>query len=81
MFGRGTTCFHISENDGKEDKDLIIGQGVIEWNMFIKAFPRHYKGVLLAETYPRNASGDERTFLSEAHERLSDLGNQINKSR
>ncbi|UCE52564.1 MAG: hypothetical protein JSV31_25445 [Desulfobacterales bacterium] len=76
MFRKRQHVF-TSDNDGKEDKDLTIGQGIIDWNMFVKPFPRHHKGVLLAETYPKNESVDERAFLSEAHERLSDLGNQL----
>jgi sugar phosphate isomerase/epimerase len=76
-----TACFHISDNDGQEDRHWIVGQGIINWKRFIKAFPRQYDGVLSAEVYPKSESIDERAFLSEAYKSLSELGNQISRSR
>jgi sugar phosphate isomerase/epimerase len=75
------SCFHISDNDGREDKHWIIGEGTIDWDGFVGAFPREYDGVLSIEVVPKNEETEERAFLSNAFRKLRKLGQKINMSR
>ena len=81
VFGDRILCFHLSDNDGREDKHWNIGTGTIDWNKFIKAFPKTYHGILSAETVPKDGSISEEVFLDDAYRRLKDLGHRIHISR
>jgi sugar phosphate isomerase/epimerase len=80
IFGDRVMCFHLSDNDGQEDKHWNIGKGIIDWNKFIKAFPHTYHGILSAETVPKGELISEKEFLEDAYGRLKDLGDRIHMS-
>jgi sugar phosphate isomerase/epimerase len=81
VFGDRILCFHLSDNDGQEDRHWNIGKGTIDWDKFIEAFPKTYHGILSAETVPKDESISEEKFLLDAYTRLIDLGQRICKSR
>ncbi len=74
------SCFHISDNDGMEDKHWNIGEGIIDWDGFAEAFPRGYNGVLSVEVLQKGREVDERAFLSKAFDRLWELDQKIHMS-
>jgi sugar phosphate isomerase/epimerase len=71
------SCFHISDNDGLEDRHSNIGEGVIDWDGFAEAFPGEYSGALSVEVLPRDTDTDESAFLSRALNRLAGLARKI----
>jgi sugar phosphate isomerase/epimerase len=71
-------CLHISDNDGIEDKHWKIGQGKVDWDRFVEAFPRHsYDGTLSLEVYPWDSNEREEEHLSKAYRGLSTLRERI----
>jgi sugar phosphate isomerase/epimerase len=76
-FGDRVMCFHLSDNDGHEDKHWNIGKGIIDWNRFITAFPREYHGILSAVTVPKEKNISEKEFIEDAYRRSKDLGHRI----
>ena len=71
-------CFHISDNDGKDDTHWQIGNGRVNWNAFIKKFPADYKGIISLEVYPKTNEESEKAFLNEAFGTLVNLESRLN---
>ena len=75
--GDRISCFHISDNDGLEDRHWNIGEGVIDWDGFAEAFPEAYSGALSVEVLPKDTDTDESAFLAGAFDRLLGLAEKI----
>jgi sugar phosphate isomerase/epimerase len=75
------SCFHISDNDGLEDRHWNIGQGTIDWDGFAEAFPKEYEGTLSVEVLPKDSEIEESKFLSNAFDGLAELGRKIAMAR
>jgi len=73
-------CLHLSDNDGKEDSHWCVGDGVIDWEAFIDAFPKStYKGIFSFEVYPENPDIPEDLFLQKAYESANRLLEKIGR--
>jgi sugar phosphate isomerase/epimerase len=73
--------FHISDNDGEEDRHWNIGKGTIDWDGFAHRFPQNYEGNLSLEVLPKDESDDEEKFLKNAYLVLEKLDKRITMSR
>jgi sugar phosphate isomerase/epimerase len=71
-------CFHISDNDGIEDKHWNIGKGIINWNRFVNKFPLDYDGIISLEVCPQNSNECEDQFLEEAYKSIESIRRQVN---
>lgn len=74
-------CFHISDNDGLEDKHWPVGAGVIDWQSFVSNFPLDYKGIISLEVYPRDTVISEENFLNEAYESIKSIEMKISSRK
>jgi sugar phosphate isomerase/epimerase len=69
---------HISDTSGTNDGHLPFGEGKIDWDVFIKAFPRKsYRGTLLAEIVKPDDKTAAEDFLKTASERLAALAKRL----
>jgi len=71
-------CFHISDNDGIEDKHWNIGMGIIKWEKFIEKFPLNYEGIMSLEVFPKYTDELEDHFLKKAYESIESIQLRIN---
>ena len=71
-------CFHISDNDGQDDKHRIMREGVIDWKKFQSKFPVEYTGIVSAEVYPESDEINEIKFLKSAYTELTDIIRGLN---
>ncbi len=68
---------HISDNDGLNDRHWIIGKGKLNWDVFIKSFPKSsYGGVLSCEVLPQDTDPIEE-FVKAAYDRMNLLSHQL----
>lgn len=56
-------CFHISDNDGVDDRHWKIGKGNINWVDFFSLIPHNYTGNLSLEVIQDNPLEEEEHFL------------------
>jgi Xylose isomerase-like TIM barrel. len=72
-WGDKLLCTHISDNDGKEDRHFLPAKGVINWDEYVKIFPKNYNGILSLEicaTKDEVNSIKPEDFLKIARERI-----------
>jgi len=64
---------HIDDNDGREDRHWLPGEGNIDWNQIIKGLRRaNYQGVFMMEIQERTDPDElARRSLRKAREMLS----------
>ena len=74
-------CFHISDNDGIDDKHWNIGKGVINWEAFIDKFPLNYKDTISLEVTPQFNDELEDHFLQEAYKSIDNIEIKINNRK
>lgn len=73
-------CLHISDNDGVEDRHWMTGQGVIDWESFVRNLPTDCECQTLSlEVCPRDKSQDEKEFLEEAFVRIHAIRESVMK--
>ncbi|MEN6643251.1 MAG: sugar phosphate isomerase/epimerase family protein [Armatimonadia bacterium] len=68
---------HLSDNDGREEKHWLPGEGVIDWPALMGALGEAaYRGPLLLEAgnFPADGLDQKLAALAEAAQRLRDLG-------
>ena len=73
-FGKRMIATHLSDNDGKEDRHWLPGNGTIDWSRLAEMFPKEtYQGYLTLETLPdeeeRRKTPEE--FLEKAFRQIS----------
>ena len=67
-------CFHISDNNGKNDDHWNIGEGIIDWNEFVHYLPdKLYNNTLSLEITRKGQDDSEVDFLKQAILRLNEL--------
>ncbi len=74
-------CLHISDNDGRMDDHWIPYQGMIDWNEFVRKFPKEYGGILNLEILSRNKDDDEMSVLGEAYGTIRGIEEKIASRR
>jgi sugar phosphate isomerase/epimerase len=80
-FHQRLKCVHISDNDGTEDRHWNIGEGLIDWDLFVRSFPTDSAcRTLSLEVYPRDESQPQEAFLKDAYAKASALRELIAQS-
>lgn len=68
----GTT--HLSDNDGKEDRHWIPGEGIVDWQRTISQLRKvQYRGILSLEVLPRDRRCGPEEFLQQAYRQARSL--------
>jgi sugar phosphate isomerase/epimerase len=74
-------CLHISDNNGLADDHWVPYQGKIDWNGFIKKFPKSYNGILNLEVVSKNKDTSSVEFLKNAYEVIKDIEDRIQSQK
>jgi sugar phosphate isomerase/epimerase len=81
-WGNLLTTTHISDAKGVNDDHLQLGEGTIDWNKFVKAFPRDsYKGTLLLEIAKHDAATSPESYLKTGFTGLLKIAKMLEKRR
>jgi sugar phosphate isomerase/epimerase len=68
---------HISDTGGSTDGHLQIGEGKIDWDVLVNAFPESYHGTLLAEIVKPGNEITVEEHLKTAYLRLAALSRRL----
>jgi sugar phosphate isomerase/epimerase len=69
---------HISDAGGNREEHLQLGEGEIDWDVFVKAFPRDtYRGTLLAEIVNTGDNIIAEEHLKTTFSRLAALAGRL----
>jgi len=80
-YGERLVCLHISDNDGLADDHWIPYQGKIDWNDFIKKFPKGYNGILNLEVVSKDKKISSVEFLKDAYGVIRDIEDRIHTQK
>ncbi|MDX9870909.1 MAG: sugar phosphate isomerase/epimerase family protein [Clostridia bacterium] len=75
-FGQRLLATHLSDNDGKEDRHWVPGNGIINWNSLMNKFiMNNYTGYLTLEVAadPEERKGPPEVFVQKAFQRLTGI--------
>lgn len=69
-------CLHLSDNNGLTDDHWLPYEGQIDWQHFVRNFPKRYKGILHLEVLARYKD-EKEDFLQKAYEIIKRLEEDI----
>ncbi len=71
-FGRRLMATHLSDNDGRNDRHWLPGEGIVDWNRVAGVFPGStYPGALTLEVVRKESSEPPEAFLARAYEKVA----------
>lgn len=77
-WGSRLTTTHLCDNDGKEDRQWAIGQGVLDWKKISRALTQQkYTGPLVLEPLPKDRTQDPESFLKKSYDDLAAFADDL----